>query len=71
MLALSLPPAVLEAERGRSMASPSQSGSAAPALYTRAAQILNMSQKLLRLTLDVLQRSLTCLDRSLDFALLT
>jgi hypothetical protein len=35
MLALLLPQAMLGAERGRSQASPSQSGSTAPALHTR------------------------------------
>jgi hypothetical protein len=46
MLALLLLQAVLGAERGRSMTSPSQSGSTAPVLHTRGAQILNMSQNL-------------------------
>jgi hypothetical protein len=44
MLALLLPQAVLGAERGQSMASPSQSGSTAPALHIGRAQILDMSQ---------------------------
>jgi hypothetical protein len=44
MLALLLLQAILGAEHGRSMASPSQSGSTASALHTRGAQILNMSQ---------------------------
>jgi hypothetical protein len=47
MLALLLPQAVLGAKRGRSMASPGQSGSMAPALHTRGAQILNVSHKLI------------------------
>jgi hypothetical protein len=46
MLALLLPQAMLGAERRRSMASPSQSGSMAPALHIRGAQILNMSQSI-------------------------
>jgi hypothetical protein len=45
MLALLLPQAVLGAARGRSLASPSQSGSTAPALHTQRAPILNMSQR--------------------------
>jgi hypothetical protein len=44
MLALSSLQAMLGAEQGRSMASPSQSGSTAPALHTGGAQILYMSQ---------------------------
>jgi hypothetical protein len=40
--------AVLGAGHKRSMASPSQGGSTAPAFYIREAQILNMSQALLR-----------------------
>jgi hypothetical protein len=44
MLALLLPQAMLGAEQGRSMASPPQSGSAAPALHMVGAQISDMSQ---------------------------
>jgi hypothetical protein len=40
MLALSLPQAMLGAERERSLASSNQSGSTAPALHTKKARIL-------------------------------
>jgi hypothetical protein len=45
MLALLVPQAVLGAERGRSMASPSEGGSMAPALHMVGAQISDMSQE--------------------------
>jgi hypothetical protein len=49
MLALLVLQAVLGAEGGRNTASPSQSGSTAPALHTGRAQILDMSQQLILL----------------------
>jgi hypothetical protein len=44
MLALLLPQAMFGAEEGRGHASPSQSGSTAPALHIGEAQLLNMSR---------------------------
>jgi hypothetical protein len=51
MLALLAPQAALGAERGRSMASPNQSGSMAPALHMIGAPIPDMSYYSVRMIL--------------------
>jgi hypothetical protein len=52
MLALLVPQAVLGAERRRSMASPREGGSMAPALHIVGAQISDMSRSLFLRALD-------------------
>jgi hypothetical protein len=66
MLALLLSQAMLGTERGRSMASLTQSGSTAPALHTRKAQILNMSRCFMRSRDATLDGFLNCDNRLLN-----